>query len=77
MWWDTNKGNNKHHTNITQVTNAAATEGNMFWVFKYLFSKYYFINADSKTDKLFKDQIPYFYMFILNSNMSKNEYIVY
>ena len=58
MWGDTNKGNNKHHTKITQVTNAAATERNMFWVFKYLFLKYYAINADSKTDKLFKNQIP-------------------
>lgn len=26
----TNKGNNKHQTNITQVTNAAATDRNMF-----------------------------------------------
>ena len=30
MRGDTNKGNNKHHTNITQVTNAAATERNTF-----------------------------------------------
>jgi hypothetical protein len=30
MRGDTNKGRNKHHTNITQVTNPTATERNIF-----------------------------------------------
>jgi hypothetical protein len=44
MRGDTNKGNDKHHINITQVNNAAATEWNIIWVFKHLFYKYYIIN---------------------------------
>jgi hypothetical protein len=61
MRGETNKGYNKHHTKITQVTNAAATERNIFWVFKYFFSKYHVINVNRKTDELYKDTVFKFY----------------